>query len=88
MSGDNENPTATNPDPFNVHEFLARHRMIGIVWCIEDVQQVRPDLTDNQAWEVLQEVDPKNDTEFGVNRSTLEVIADDLYPKPDGEEEA
>jgi len=88
MTDTNDNPTATNPEPFNVHEFLAKHRMIGIVWCIEDVQEVRPDLTDDQAWEVLQAVERRHDAEIGINWLTLEIFADDLFPEPRNGKEA
>jgi hypothetical protein len=62
-------------------ELLAKHRMIGIVWRIEDVQGVRPDLTEDQAWEVLQEVERKHDGEAGTNWTTLEFFADELFPE-------
>jgi hypothetical protein len=69
-------------EPIDAHKLLAKHRMIGVVWCIQDVQEVRPDLTDDQAWEVLQEVERKHDAEYGINWTTLEIVADDLFPRP------
>jgi hypothetical protein len=72
----------------DAHHLLAKHRMIGVFWCIQDVQEVRPDLTDDQAWQVLQEVQRKHDAEFGISWTTLETVADDLYPEPDDEQEA
>ena len=47
------------PDPaeIDVHVLLAPRRQIASIWSIEDVQEVRPDLTDDQAWEVLQQVE-------------------------------
>src|ERR1700729_1458993 len=88
MTDTNDTPTATNSEPFNVHEFLAKHRMIGVVWCIEDVQSVRPNLTDDQAWEGLQAVERRHDPEIGINWVTLEIFADDLFPEPDSKQEA
>jgi hypothetical protein len=38
----------------DVPELLARSRSIALIWTIEDVRKVRPDLTEDQAWEVLE----------------------------------
>lgn len=45
---------------------------ISIVWSIEDVQSIRPDLTEDQAWEVLQAVEHDHDANIGVNWNMLE----------------
>jgi hypothetical protein len=71
-----------NDEPIDARELLAKHRMIGVVWSIVDVQQVRPHLTDDQAWEVLQEVERKHDAECGITWTTLEIVADGLFPTP------
>jgi hypothetical protein len=69
---------------FTIHEFLAGRREIALIWSVEDVQQVRPDLTAEQAWEVLQEVDRQHDATLGVNWDALTCIADDLFgPAPE-----
>src|SRR4051794_13600103 len=39
----------------DIDELLAEHKAIGIVWDIQHVKEQRPDLTDEQAWEVLKE---------------------------------
>lgn len=65
-----------------VQERLARQRKIAVIWSIEDVQQGRPDLTDDQAWEVLEQVEDIHDAEWGINWTTLETVADDMFPKP------
>ena len=54
---------------------------IVTTWCVDDVQTVRADLTDEQAFEVLCRVDHYFDAEYGVNWDTLKITADDLYPK-------
>ena len=59
---------------------------IVIVWSIDDVKQERPHLTDEQAFEVLEEVSDSHDSEFGVCWETLRSTADILYPKPDGDD--
>ena len=56
-------------------------RQIEIVWSVEDVQEVRPDLDDEQSMEVLYMVLKKHDASLGVSWDTLEVWADYLYPE-------
>ena len=63
----------------DLDELLASHRKIALVWCIEDVQDVRPDLTNEQAWEVLRQVKHYHDADIGVNWYTLEWNAEDLF---------
>jgi hypothetical protein len=75
----------------DIHALLAERRQIADIWSIEDVQEVRPDLTDDQAWEVLQRAERKCDAEFGITWTTLEIIAEDLFgdaPEADDKEEA
>lgn len=74
----------------DLDELLAGQRKIAVTWCIEDVQDVRPDLTNEQAWEVLWQVKRKHDADIGVNWYTLEWNAEDLFgnaPETDPEEE-
>jgi len=66
----------------DIHSILAERREIAIVWDITDVQEVRPDLTDDQAWEVLQQVESKQDANIGVTWETLECVAEDLFGFP------
>jgi hypothetical protein len=66
-----------------VHDLLAKHRQIVAIWAIEDVKGIRPHLTDNQAWEVLERVRDKHDAERGITWTTLETVADDLFPESD-----
>lgn len=86
---------APDDEPFYVagfvHRLLAHFRMIASIWGIEDVQAVRPDLTDEQAWEVLEEVHRKHDAEYGISWPTLECMADIVFghaPESDESEEA
>ena len=55
-------------------------REINITWSIEDVLEVRPDLTDEQAMEVLEQVENNHDADVGVSWETLEMWADSLFP--------
>lgn len=63
----------------DIHELLAKRKQIAVIWSIEDVQQVRPDLTGDQAWQVLEEVDRRHDAELGINWQTLEYVAELLF---------
>lgn len=67
----------------DVHELLAGRQQIADIWCVEDVQSVRPDLTDDEAWEVLLEVKRHHDANFGITWDVLERHADQLYPEPE-----
>jgi len=86
MTDTNDNPTCTDPESFDVNrhvrELLAKHHSIAAIWHIDDVKDIRPDLTDEQAWEVLEQVGDIHDAEWGINWTTLETVADDLFPKP------
>jgi hypothetical protein len=77
--------SSTDIDPIDVNrhveQLLAKHRSIAAIWCIDDVKSLRPDLTDDQAWEVLEQVSRNHDAEWGINWITLETTADDLFPK-------
>ncbi len=69
----------------DIDQVLTHRRQIAVVWGIEDIQEIRPDLDDEQAWEILQAVKEQHDCEFGITWLSLETIADDLYPQPDDE---
>ncbi|HVX09907.1 MAG TPA: hypothetical protein VHC22_01780 [Pirellulales bacterium] len=71
----------------DVHELLKTHQQVAVIWGIEDVQAVRPDLTDDQSWEVLTECRRKHDCEVGFNWLLIETIADHLFPEPETTEE-
>ena len=74
----------------SLHELLANRGQIALIWSIEDVQEIRPDLTDKQAWEVLEKVERHQDAAVGVTWDTLEMVAEDLFgsaPETTDEEE-
>jgi len=75
----------------DINALLAQRKQIALIWSVEDVQELRPDLTDDQAWEVLLEVQRHHDAELGVNWLTLEWAAKDLFgdaPETDEASEA
>lgn len=65
----------------DIHQLLRKRRQVAVVWSIEDVQSVRPDLTEDEAWEVLQECERKHDCEYGFTWSYIECMADLLFRK-------
>jgi hypothetical protein len=64
-------------------EALRRQGYIAVLWSIEDVTAVRPDLTDGQAMEVLERCLDKMDAEIGINWLVIETIAEDMFPEPE-----
>jgi hypothetical protein len=60
-------------------EALASRRQIAVTWDVEDVLAVRPDLTDDQAWEVLKSVKRGHDANRGISWDTLEWTAMYLF---------
>lgn len=74
--------------PALLAELLARGRKIAAVWGVADVRDVRPDLSDDQCWEVLQLVDRWQDAEHGICWQTLEEAAEVLFGEaPEGRED-
>jgi hypothetical protein len=71
--------TVTIDTEDHIHPLLAKRREIAVIWCVEDVQQIRPDLTEDQCWEVLQDADRHHNAEFGISWSTLEDVAEQLF---------
>ena len=58
-------------------------RTIAIEWGIEDVLSERPDLTDDQAWHVLETCYFEHDANEGINWIVINGWAEYLYPKED-----
>lgn len=54
---------------------LHQRRLIAHIWSVEDVQSVRPDLTDDQAWQVLLTVEHSLDSNLGITWATIEQAA-------------
>lgn len=58
---------------------------IAFIWSVEDVLEMRPDLSEGQAREVLQVTKKYHDASFGINWDTLSYAAEMLYgdaPEP------
>jgi hypothetical protein len=68
----------------DIEDVLATKRLIGIVWNVQLVLDDRPDLTDDQAWTVLQACQPHFEEVTDPMRETIRQLADDLFPKLKG----
>jgi len=56
-------------------------RQIAIIWDIDDVKMVNNNLTDEQAFEVLQNLDFFHDANYGICWEAIEVTIRELYPE-------
>lgn len=69
----------TTPEaPVSIPGEIARFdpaTQVAIVWSVDDVQTVRPDLTDEEALDVLKQAKRKHDCEVGISWSTLRETA-------------
>lgn len=54
---------------------------IEISWHIDDVKEVRPNLTDAQARQVLEQAKRRHDASIGISWDALAIHADDLFPR-------
>lgn len=54
---------------------------MAIIWSVEDVLEVRPELSEDQAMEVLLAVRDHHDATVGVSWVSLECWADDLFKR-------
>lgn len=68
------------------HKMLRQRQQIAIVWSIEDVWEVRPDLDEDQAWQVLQQCQTWHDASCGINWETIGEMADSMFPKTEEKE--
>lgn len=56
---------------------------ITIHWHVDDVLTIRPDLDPDKAANVLARIKHAHDANIGINWEVLEVVAEDLFPKPE-----
>jgi hypothetical protein len=75
-----ESLTLAERATINVREVLAERGAVAITWSIDDVRHVRPDLSREQAWDVLVRCRDKHDPEWGFTWSYLKDVAALLYP--------
>ncbi len=75
----------------DIHKLLAERKQIAVIWSIEDVQEVRPDLDEEECWQVLELVSYRHDANDGISWLTLELAAQSLFdaaPETDNAVEA
>ena len=63
----------------NIHELLQANRQIAHIWGVEDVLQVRPDLSAEQAWEVLKTCAWQLDSTHGLCWYDIKCVAENLF---------
>jgi hypothetical protein len=68
----------------DIEDLLAAKRLIGVVWNVQLVLGERPDLSDDQAWTVLQACQPHFEEITNPMLETIRQQADGLFPKPNG----
>jgi hypothetical protein len=50
-------------------------------WCVDDVLNQRPDLTEDQACDVLYRLADKFDANIGINWDVIDACAEYLFPQ-------
>lgn len=63
----------------DIHAILAERGQIAIVWSTQDVREIRPDLTDDQCWEVIEFCEKSHDCNYGITWDTLAYAAEYLF---------
>lgn len=64
----------------DVHALLEERRQVAVIWSIADVQYRRTHLSDDQAWEVLQQCRHVHDCSVGFTWELIDCVADDMFP--------
>ena len=54
---------------------------IAILWHIDDVREVRPDLNDTQCREVLRRCEQQHNAEIGINWDVIHIVAEECFPE-------
>jgi hypothetical protein len=64
----------------DIFSILSNRRQIAHIWETGDVRACRPDLSDDEAWTVLQHVEKHLDSAFGITWETITDFAAELFP--------
>jgi hypothetical protein len=73
---------SAEPTTREIKAALAKLGFIANLWHIDDVRQERPDLTEEQAWSVLQACEDRHDANIGINWEVIQMHAEELFPEP------
>ena len=68
----------------DIEALLAANRLIGVVWNVQLVLDERPDITDDEAWTVLQACQPHFEEVTDPMREIIRQQADHVVPEPKG----
>ena len=68
-------------DVYEVEAWLEARGYIAYLWSIEDVKELRPDLTDEECMAVLKKCQFNSDADIGMNWDILRSQADELFPE-------
>lgn len=69
-------------DTLAIKQALEAQGYLLAIWHIDDVKGIRPDLSEEQCREVLEQASHKHDAEIGISWDVLTVWADELFPRP------
>ncbi|HWG41189.1 MAG TPA: hypothetical protein VN688_00265 [Gemmataceae bacterium] len=68
---------------FDLDETLEERRQVAVIWTNDHVQEIRPDLSEDQSWEVLKTCRARWGSCQGIDWQAIEMTADELFgPKP------
>ena len=56
---------------------------IAIVWSVDDVLNIRPELTKDQALDVLLECKSRHDASVGISWDVIDITASKMFPEQD-----
>ena len=63
----------------DIHALLAERKQIAAIWGIEDVQEIRCDLDEDQCWDVLKQCEKQHDCNYGITWDLIECVAQYLF---------
>lgn len=68
---------------FDIDEALEEQRQIAVIWTTDHVQEIRPDLTEDQSWEVLKTCRARWGSCQGIDWQVIEKTVEEMHgPKP------
>jgi len=74
-----DDPEGTLSKSTNATALFASRGEVPFVWSIYDVRRVRPDLSDREAFAVLEALRLGHDSDYGVNWDTISYAAETLF---------
>lgn len=81
LDGDEPEQPPVEDSAYNEKDENGLTKNIRIVWSVEDVLAVRPELTAEQCSEVLNDLAHYHDSTVGINWDTIRTTADELFPE-------